>query len=87
MEDIIPFSECEYIVEHLEPTVIEKYGGKSWLKQHNLIQRLNMQAHINAVMRGDEYVMESMSTFDKVRIFRSVEFLLFGIVGENLFFR
>jgi hypothetical protein len=26
-----------------------------------------MQAHINAVMRGDEYVMESMSTFDKVK--------------------
>lgn len=53
-------------MEHLEPTVIEKYGGKAWLKQHNTIQRLNMQAHINAVMRGDEYVMESMSTFDKV---------------------
>ena len=27
-----------------------------------------MQAHINAIMRSDEYIMESLITFDKIKI-------------------
>jgi hypothetical protein len=27
-----------------------------------------MQAHINALMRSDEYIMESLITFDKIKI-------------------
>ncbi len=26
-----------------------------------------MQAHINAVMRSDEFIMESLVTFDKIK--------------------
>ena len=27
-----------------------------------------MQAHINAIMRSDEFIMESLVTFDKIQI-------------------
>lgn len=32
-----------------------------------MIQKLNMQAHINAMMRSDEFIMEACCTFDKVK--------------------
>lgn len=38
-----------------------------WLKQHELLNKLNMQAHVNAMMRADEFVMESLSSLDKVK--------------------
>ena len=37
-----------------------------WNRQDETIQRLNMQAHINAIMRSDEFIMESLVTFDKI---------------------
>ncbi len=27
-----------------------------------------MQAHINALMRSDEYIMEALVTFDKIKL-------------------
>ena len=39
----------------------------SWYKQHETLDRLNIQAHKNALQSSDEYVMESFVTFDKVR--------------------
>lgn len=67
LEDVIPFYECERLVEELTVIGVREYGGKKWLKQHHLISNLNIQAHINAAMRGDEYVMESLATFDKIK--------------------
>ena len=64
---MIPYYECETLVEELSQIEIKEYGGKSWIRQHGIISRLNLQAHINAAMRGDEFVMESISTFDKVK--------------------
>ena len=37
-----------------------------WYKQHETLDRLNIQAHKNAMQSSDEYVMESFVTFDKV---------------------
>lgn len=38
----------------------------SWYQQHETLDRLNIQAHKNAIQTTDEYVMESFVTFEKV---------------------
>lgn len=35
-------------------------------KQHKTIERLNIQAHKNAINSSDKYVTETLVTFDKV---------------------
>jgi hypothetical protein len=59
--------ECEKVVEALKMIDIREYGSLQWVKQHQAISQLNLQAHINAMMRGDEYVMDALATFDKVK--------------------
>lgn len=58
--------EAEVLIEVLQVFQIEQYGSKEWNRQDETIQRLNMQAHINAIMRSDEFIMESLVTFDKL---------------------
>lgn len=37
-----------------------------WLNQHETIDRLNIQAHKNALNSTDEFVMDTMVTYEKV---------------------
>ncbi len=60
------YYECTKVVEGLKMIDIKEYGSVEWLKQHNLLTQLNLQAHINAMMRGDEYVMDNLAGQDKV---------------------
>ena len=39
-----------------------------WYKQHETLDRLNIQAHKNAMATTDEFVMETFVTFDKVSL-------------------
>lgn len=80
---MIPFFEAERLVEQLESNSIKEYGGRTWIKQHKVLTRLNLQAHINAAMRGDEYIMESLATFDKVKTLIE-ELLISEIWKDNL---
>lgn len=38
------------------------------MKQHEILEKLNLQAHANAAANADEFVMESLITFDKLPI-------------------
>lgn len=40
----------------------------SWLNQHETIDRLNIQAHKNALNSTDEFVMDSFVTYEKVSL-------------------
>ncbi len=40
-----------------------------WLNQHETVDRLNIQAHKNALSSTDEFVMETFVTNEKVRIY------------------
>ena len=42
-----------------------------WLNQHETIDRLNIQAHKNAMNSTDEFVMDTFVTQDKVGIFQN----------------
>ena len=62
---ISPF-EAEYMIEALNVMEIRDYGSKEWLNQHEQLDRLNIQAHKNAIGSTDEYIMDNFVTLDKV---------------------
>lgn len=45
---------------------MKEYGSKFWFRQHETLERLNIQAHKNAVGSSDEFVMEGFCTQDKM---------------------
>jgi hypothetical protein len=50
--------EARMLIEGLKQLEIEAYGGKAWMRQDEVLQRLNMQAHVNALMKTGEFIME-----------------------------
>ena len=60
--------EAEVHVESLRPFGIEEIGTPAWMRQHELLEKLNMQAHVNAKKGGDEFVMEAFCSFDKFAV-------------------
>lgn len=66
--DVVSFYECEQLVQQISEFNLDNYGSSKWLNQHEIISKLNLQAHINALTRGEEYVMESLSTFEKMPV-------------------
>lgn len=53
-------------MEKLEKLHVEDVGSAKWFEQHRMIEKLNLQAHHNAMTNSDEYVLEAILTFDKL---------------------
>ena len=47
---------------------MKEYGSKQWFQQHESLDRLNIQAHKNAMGASDEYVMDQFVTYDKINL-------------------
>lgn len=60
--------EAERLVEALKVYPVEEVGGHEWLIQHEVLERLNMQAHESAAANSDEYVLEAIITFGKIDV-------------------
>eukprot|EP00898_Chlorokybus_atmophyticus_P008829 jgi/Chlat1/8948/Chrsp94S08253 len=60
--------EAERLVEQLTPYPIDQVGSSKWLRQHNWVGELNLQAHHNALSHSDEFVMEALVSLDKVAV-------------------
>ena len=41
-------------------------GSAAWLRQHDALERLNMQAHQSAQCRADEYIVEALVAQDRL---------------------
>ena len=54
------------MIEAIKLLEIKEYGSKEWLNQHEQIDRLNIQAHKNAIGSSDEYIMDNFVTLDKI---------------------
>jgi zinc finger MYND domain-containing protein 10 len=65
---IITASECERLVESLQPFPLEEVGSEKWLIQHEVLEKLNMQAHHCAKANSDDFVLEALVTFDKLPV-------------------
>ena len=66
-EFISPY-EAEHIIEGLEPVDLKEYGSKQWFSNHEKIDRLNIQAHKNAMGGSEEYIMDSFVTAGKINV-------------------
>lgn len=66
--DLLTPYEVEYIVQGLGEISVKDYAGKKWFSQHEALYKLNLQSHRNAKAREDEYVLDSMVTFDKIKV-------------------
>lgn len=60
--------EAERFVEGLREFDIDSLGNSQWMDQHRRVVQLNMQAHQSAMAHSDEFVLEAMLTFDKVKV-------------------
>jgi hypothetical protein len=63
---VVDALETERIVESLVKFDIANVGSAAWMEQHRKIEKLNIQAHQNALTNSDEYVMEAVLTFNKL---------------------
>lgn len=81
---IIDHVETERYVESLKKFTINEVGSSSWMEQHRRLEKLNLQAHQNAMTNSDEYVLEAFLTFDKIE-FLVYDLLLIEAWKENVF--
>jgi hypothetical protein len=59
-------TEAEQIVEKLEEQTPDRIGRTTeWLEHHHAMEKLNLQAHQSAQRKQDNFVVESLLTFDK----------------------
>ncbi|RLN51382.1 hypothetical protein BBJ29_000671 [Phytophthora kernoviae] len=59
-------TEAEEIVERLKEQTPEQIGRSTrWLEYHHAMEKLNLQAHQSAQRKQDNFVVESLLTFDK----------------------
>ena len=66
MPPVLDPTEAERFVEKLQKLQVEEVGSAKWFEQHRMIEKLNLQAHHNAMTNSDEYVLEAFLTFDKL---------------------
>ncbi|XP_077972144.1 zinc finger MYND domain-containing protein 10-like [Styela clava] len=58
--------EAEALIEGFQLFPIKELGGPRWQKQHEYVEKLNMQALLNASEEKEEYIKESLVNLDKV---------------------
>ena len=52
--------EADRCVEDLCTFSFEQIGGHKWMTQHESLEKLNVQTHVNASQQRDEFVMEAL---------------------------
>ena len=64
----ITATEAEMYIDALEPLRLETYSSPKWFRQHEYLEKLNLQSHFNIIHRGDEFVYEGLCDLDKIPI-------------------
>jgi zinc finger MYND domain-containing protein 10 len=60
--------EAERLVEGLTPMSLREVGTEKWMKQHEVIEKLNLQAHQSARANSEDFVLEALITFEKLPV-------------------
>ncbi|KAK0063242.1 zinc finger MYND domain-containing protein 10 [Biomphalaria pfeifferi] len=60
--------EAEAYVEHLQHFDIKDIGSIRWHQQHEYLEKLNMQAVINAAAKEEEFVKEYFISYGKIQL-------------------
>lgn len=61
-------ADAERIAERVRGFNVAEVGGPAWMRQHEALEKANLQAHANAAGNRDPFVMEAMLTFDKMSV-------------------
>ncbi|PSC69454.1 Zinc finger MYND domain-containing 10 isoform B [Micractinium conductrix] len=75
--------EAERLVHRLRNFDISEVGSPAWLEQHDAVEQLNLQAHLNAQAHADEYVKEALLSADRLTLLAR-ELLLAEVWRERL---
>ena len=59
--------DAERLIESLRDFEVDDVGSARWTEQRESLERLNVQAHHNAVTHSDEFVKELLVSHDKVK--------------------
>eukprot|EP01083_Nonionella_stella_P273011 926092_1 len=76
--------EAECYVQSLEPFGVDLVGSERWLRQHDMLEKLNIQAHHSAISRHDEFVVELFCSEEKIPVLIH-ELLVIEIWKEKVF--
>ncbi len=77
-------TEVELYVQALKAFDIEEITSKRWDSQHEMIEKLNMQAVLSASTNETEYVKDALITYEKVTILISIDLYVFNIFQFNM---
>jgi hypothetical protein len=81
---ILDALETERFVESLCKFDLTQVGSVAWMEQHRKFEKLNIQAHQNAMSNSDEYVLEAFLTFNKLEVL-IYDLLLIEAWKENVY--
>jgi hypothetical protein len=68
LNDVLTSLEAEDIISNkVKLMPIDKIGSEEFLVHHSLLERLNMQAIKNALLGGDDFILEYFVTYEKIK--------------------
>ncbi len=67
LNDVISNFEAEEIISKLPTLTLDEYGSEKMLKKHNNLERLNMQSIKNALLGGEDFILETFVQHEKVK--------------------
>ncbi|CAL1546402.1 unnamed protein product [Lymnaea stagnalis] len=76
--------EAEAYVEHLEVFDLKDIGSPRWHQQHEYLEKLNMQAVVNAAAKEDEFVKDFFISHGKIHLLIQ-DLLTTEIWKQNIF--
>lgn len=60
--------EADRYIEELRTFAFDEMGCAAWVTQHEWLQQLNVQAHVNASQQRDEFVVEGLLLHEKLPV-------------------
>eukprot|EP00794_Sanderia_malayensis_P007456 gene7455-8278_t len=79
-ENILSHAEADMYIEALQTVSVSDIGNQRWRTQHEYIEKLNMQAVLNASTNTEEFIQEALISHNKVRTF----FCVLQVSGQRL---
>jgi hypothetical protein len=78
--------EAERMVQELRLMTLEDVGATAWTKQHQALEKLNMQAQISVMSQGDEFVVEALiDHYVKLYLIMYHEAIVLGLLEKAFF--
>ncbi|XP_063072548.1 zinc finger MYND domain-containing protein 10 [Engraulis encrasicolus] len=84
MDNVLLHGEAEGYVKTLEKMPLKDIGSTRWFRQHEFIEKLNMQAILNASANQEEYVQELFVSSGKIPVLVH-EMILIEVWKQKIF--